>query len=128
MTKVTVKAWFADKAQENAGGFRTIVWERTCVNKNRDHFLADRRYDDMLQYVWFFNEKDNWEQAASFFGNIINETEKAICLECDWWDLRYGGRIENIPVRHGWKLWIPKSVIYGINHKTFTGKVEIEAC
>lgn len=124
MTKVTVKSWFADKAQANAGGFRTIMWEKTCVNKTCDHFIGNTSYDDMLQAVWFFNEKDNWEQASSFFGEIIKETEKAICLECDWWDLRYGYSIDTTPVRHGWKVWIPKSVIYGINHKKFSGKIE----
>ena len=91
-TVVTVKQWIYVDAQSKAGKYNfTLVW-------SHEHDAG----------------KDYWTSDDTFnlYGTITRETEKAVLMECDYWNLNKAGRyITDAPRCKGFKVWIPKSAI-----------------
>jgi hypothetical protein len=113
--RITIKPWIYNKAQESAGGLRTLAWDEAKawigetpiedININTEEGLKE-----------FFRE-DNWCKAYHLYGEVTRETDKAVLFEADYWDLRYCRDVSLAPLRKGWKVWIPKSSIFEIRGK-----------
>lgn len=111
MTRITIKKWFGDKTICVKSGI-TLIWEEAKVWKGEKN-IADLDFENKADLTYFFDEK-NWEEARHIFGNITRETEKAVLVEADYWDFRYCRYVNDAQVKHGWKVWIPKSVIHEV--------------
>ena len=114
MTKVMIKKWFGDKTICVRNGI-TLIWEKAKAWKG-DRLIADLNLEDKADIEYFFNDA-NWEEACCIYGKITRETEKAVLLEADYWDFRYCRYVNDAKVKHGWKVWVPKSVIYKIEEQ-----------
>lgn len=111
MARITIKKWFGDKTICVKYGI-TLIWEEAKVWKGEKN-IADLDLENKADLTYYFDEK-NWEKANRIFGNITRETEKAVLVEADYWDFRYCRYVNDAQVKHGWKVWIPKSVIYEV--------------
>ena len=96
MTAITMKQWIYADAQTKAQKYNfTLVWK--AVHTEGEH-------------CWTKNDTFN------LYGEITRETEKAVLLECDYWNLNRAGRyITDAPRCKGFKVWIPKSAIIEID-------------
>ncbi len=83
MLQVDVKRWIYQEAQTRAQKYNwTLLW-----NHIDEHVFA-------------------------LYGDITRETEKAVLLECKYWNLNRAGRYAtDAPVCEGFKVWIPKTAI-----------------
>ena len=101
--KFIVKSWFYEKAQASARKYNfTLVWGHCKAYTGEGKVTADD-----------FIHDTNWEEAHWLYGEQARETEKAILVECDYWNLNRAGRyVTDAPRCKGFKVWIPKSVIY----------------
>ena len=104
--KITVKKWFADKTVCIKDGI-TLVWKKGKV------FTGDENHN--REDIEYFLNDDNWEEVNHIYGNVVRETEKAVMIEADYWDFRYCRYVNDAQVKHGWKVWIPKSVILNLD-------------
>ena len=112
MTRITIKKWFANKTVCVKNGI-TLVWKKSQVwTGDKDIKDLDLNTDEGLEY---FFDKKNWEDTEDIFGKVVRETEKAIMIEADYWDFRYCRLVNDAELRHGWKVWLPKSVICNLD-------------
>ena len=123
MTHITMKAWIYRDAQTRAQKYNwTLVWDATCINRESGRLLYDTNIADIDGTSW----GKNYEQAYTLYGEIARETEKAVLLECDYWNLNRAGRyVTDAPRCKGFKVWIPKSAIYAVDGVVDYSKVEI---
>lgn len=112
MTRITIKKWFGDKTICVKNGI-TLCWKKTKEWKG-DKAVKDLDLTTEEGLEYFFDEK-NWEEAAYIWGKVVRETEKAIMIEADYWDFRYCRYVNDAELRHGWKVWLPKSVICNLD-------------
>lgn len=114
--KITVKTWIYKKAQESTGYGRTLVWDDAKEwkgERNKQEVLAGIKEGNEADIEYFFDDA-NWEQAYHLYGTVAKVTEKAVMLECKYWDWRYVRYVNDAPVKEGWRVWIPKSAIYNL--------------
>lgn len=89
MKNIIVKSWIYEEIQTKAQQYmRTIVWDK--------------------QYR-FDNEGNEYPVYKISVADVVNETEKAICFNCNFWSTR--SQRVNFTVYNGHKVWIPKSAI-----------------
>lgn len=100
MDRIIVKDWIYEEAQVKAQKYNyTLLWNRATMCE--DNELASV-IDDKL---------------FCLFGDVERETEKAILVNCSFWNLRKAGRyVTDAPIENGFKVWLPKSAV--INIKT----------
>ena len=123
--KLTIKKWIYDKAQESAGGMRTLCWDTAKVWTGDADFFKTVDFNDKAQVKEFVDNK-NWADAYCLYGEVTKETEKAVLMECKYWDLRFVHDVSQAKLRTGWKVWVPKSAIYEVNGKPYTGVIPQE--
>ena len=89
MKNINIKPWIYEEIQTTAQKYmRTICWKK--------QYLLDDNGEEYLTYSINVND-------------VVKETEKAICFDCNFWSTR--GYRANFTVYSGHKVWIPKSAI-----------------
>ena len=112
MAHITLKKWFAKKTICVKDGI-TLCWKETKVWKG-DKAISDIDLNNKEGLEYYFDEK-NWEEAEYIYGKVTRETEKAVLVEADYWYFKYCRYANDAVVKHGWKVWIPKSVICNLD-------------
>lgn len=111
MTKITIKEWIFKKTDLGFG--RTLQYEKTIewVGATPLKDVDLHTEEGIEEYV----DDRNWTTAYDIFGTITRETEKAILVECNYWDWRYVRYVNDAHLRKGWRVWLPKSAVYAID-------------
>ena len=105
--RIIVPEWFYMKEQDKAGRYGyTLLWRR--VYKYHGVSISVEFGNSLVES----GDEEVEKIGYCFFGEKLSETEKAVQFSLSYWNLRKAGRyITDAPVEHGWKMWIPKSVI-----------------
>lgn len=126
--KFIIKKWMYEKAQASAGKYNfTLVWARMAekeVNEKDIQMLKDcgidnEKINSKLGKKYYVEDKNNAynQNIFSVYGEVINETEKAVLLSLNYWNLNKAGRyVTDAPMCKGFKVWMPKeAIINGLN-------------
>ena len=117
--KITLKAWKYREAQDKAQHYNfTLVWDEAKQYIGDPELLKAVRENPTEEIIEEFLDDKNFEEAYNLYGTVARETEKALLLECDYWNLNRAGRyVTDAPRCKGFKVWVPKVAIYKINGK-----------
>lgn len=107
-TRITVKSWLYKDAQSRAHKYNfTLIWENACFNDKTGAVIHDTDIEDFPTF-----KERGYQRAYNLVGNITKETEKAVLVECLYWNLNRAGRyVTDAPVCEGFKVWVPKTAI-----------------
>lgn len=105
---ITIRPWIYKEAQAKAHKYNfTLIWEHACYDADTNTVLRDMDIEDCPTL-----RANGWQGAFNLVGNITKETDKAVLVECLYWNLNRAGRyVTDAPVCDGFKVWIPKSAI-----------------
>lgn len=110
---VTVKPWIYKEAQAKAQKYNfTLIWDNVKWYVGDPELAKAVRENPTEELIERIMDEKNFTEAYTLVGDITRETEKAIMLECKYWNLNRAGRyVTDAPVCKGFKVWIPKSAV-----------------
>lgn len=128
MAEFIIKKWMYEKTQNSASRYNfTVCWahmvEKQYTEENAKFFIdcgMDAEKANKIIGVSYYVEdtSDTFDSDLfAVYGTVEKETEKAVLLSLNYWNLNRAGRyITDAPLCKGFKAWMPKSaIINGLN-------------